>query len=426
MESFVKADAIRSEDYLRKGLLYKSMAVSCFQVLDFPRAESYNDMAKNCYRLAGNTDKYAGAVLLSSDLHYIQEEYQEAIECLDSVKNMLNDISLPRRNEYYIRILRIKQDGQDNSGLSYELENYLSSFKKEDISWLDVADCYTCLGQYDLSSSALEQYRNNNSGYKRDPSYYISSYMLNDSLRNYKAALDDYINYSHLSDSLTLLIAEQDTEYIQEHYEKDMQIRKERDIRLMTVFLSISSIIILSCIIYIFRLRLRQSRKESEFLTAEISQYKENYDILSRERNELSRMIADNPPIDRGSMTVLNDRLELLNNFFTAAITSNSEIDIKACNKLKNLVENRKEFLYTTRMTFIAAHPKFIRHLESKGLTENEIEYCCLYVIGLKGKEIGEYINRASHYNESSDIRAKLGLGKHDTNLSNYLKNLLM
>ena len=58
--------------------------------------------------------------------------------------------------------------------------------------------------------------------------------MLNDSLRNYKAALDDYINYSHLSDSLTLLIAEQDTEYIQEHYEKDMQIRKERDIRLMT------------------------------------------------------------------------------------------------------------------------------------------------------------------------------------------------
>lgn len=77
-------------------------------------------------------------------------------------------------------------------------------------------------------------------------------------------------------------------------------------------------------------------------------------------------------------------------------------------------------------MTFIAAHPKFIRHLESKGLTENEIEYCCLYVIGLKGKEIREYINRASHYNESSDIRAKLGLGKHDTNLSNYLKNLLM
>ena len=82
-------------------------------------------------------------------------------------------------------------------------------------------------------------------------------------------------------------------------------------------------------------------------------------------------------------------------------------------------------FLYTTRMTFAAAHPDFISYLELKGLTEHEIEYCCLYAIGLKGKEIGQYIKRACHYNESSDIRAKLGLGKHDTNLSNYLRDLL-
>ena len=76
-------------------------------------------------------------------------------------------------------------------------------------------------------------------------------------------------------------------------------------------------------------------------------------------------------------------------------------------------------------MTFAAAHPEFIRLLEEKGMTESEIEYCCLYAIGLKGKEIGAYIEKKRHYNESSCIRKKLGLGEHDTNLSIYLKKIL-
>ena len=67
-------------------------------------------------------------------------------------------------------------------------------------------------------------------------------------------------------------------------------------------------------------------------------------------------------------------------------------MDRAACHELERLVNNKTEFLYTTRMTFAAAHPKFIRLLENKGLTEPEIEYCCLYAIGLKGKEIGAEI----------------------------------
>lgn len=188
---------------------------------------------------------------------------------------------------------------------------------------------------------------------------------------------------------------------------------------------SVFSVILFASIAYIFRIRLKQSRKEKEALAAEMSRYKENYSLLEKERDELSEMIAANPPVDRQSLIVLNDRLELLNKFFTAAISGNNEIDRKASHELDRLVADRDMFLYTTRMTFAAAHPEFITYLESKMLTESEIEYCCLYAIGLKGKEIGQYIKRACHYNESSEIRTKLGLGKHDTNLSNYLRNLI-
>ena len=68
---------------------------------------------------------------------------------------------------------------------------------------------------------------------------------------------------------------------------------------------------------------------------------------------------------------------------------------------------------------------RFMRYLRSRELTDWEINYCCLYLVGLNGKEIGEYINLKRHYTYGSVIRQKLGLGEHDRNLAGYLKELL-
>ena len=425
MESFVRAEASESEDNMSNGLLYKAMSGIYIQIFDFAKAELYNNRAKECYLLAGDTDKYAGTILFSSDLHYANGDYNSTIACLDSVKNMLDSISTSHRNAYYIQSMRIKRDLGDRAGLSDELNQYLSSTGAENISWLDVADYYTYLGQYDKSESALQQYREFHPEYKDEPAYHIAAYILNDSLGDYREALDDYINYSLLSDSLSLVIAEQDTGFIQERYEKDLQMEKERNTRLLVTLISVFSIILLVTIAYILRFRLRQSRMERESLAAEMSRYKENYSRLKLERDELSEMLSSNPPADRQCMRVLNDRLELLNRFFAAAISGNEETDRIASHELDRLVADRDMFLYTTRMTFAAAHPEFINFLESHGLSEWQVEYCCLYAIGLKGKEIGSYLNRKRHYTESSDIRAKLGLDEHDTNLGIYLRELL-
>lgn len=79
----------------------------------------------------------------------------------------------------------------------------------------------------------------------------------------------------------------------------------------------------------------------------------------------------------------------------------------------------------STRLAFTGSHPDFIKYLERHNLTEWEIEYCCLYALGLKGKEVGTYIKLRSHYNISSEIREKLGLGETDTNLGIYIRKLL-
>ena len=43
-----------------------------------------------------------------------------------------------------------------------------------------------------------------------------------------------------------------------------------------------------------------------------------------------------------------------------------------------------------------------------------------------QGKDIGEYIQKKRHYIISHEIRQKLGLDEHDTNISIYLRDLLL
>lgn len=66
-----------------------------------------------------------------------------------------------------------------------------------------------------------------------------------------------------------------------------------------------------------------------------------------------------------------------------------------------------------------------MKYLDEHGLTESELNYVCLYAIGLRGKDIGEYIQIKRHYHISSDIRKKLGLKEDDTNLGLHIRNLM-
>jgi hypothetical protein len=79
----------------------------------------------------------------------------------------------------------------------------------------------------------------------------------------------------------------------------------------------------------------------------------------------------------------------------------------------------------SNRLAFKASHPRFIKFFEDHDLSVDEINYVCLYAIGLRGKEVGNYMKKRSHVNTSSAIRRKLGIDKHDTNLGIYVRKLL-
>ena len=420
MESFVKAEAYveDAEDDVAAGLLYKSIAVVYANIFDLEMAEQYNDKAKAFYKKAGDKDKYAGTLLYESNLHFASGNYNKAQISIDSARLFWDFMTESRKVYFYSSSMQMKVIKKDYYGLSKELDEYINTFDHTKIFWHDVVDNYTIIGDYNSAQWALIQYRKYNPEYKYDPAYYLMSSSLNSEIGNYKAALEDFEVYSDLSDSLSMVIAEQDTGFIKERYEKELKIEKERNLRNIIMALSSVILILVGRAVYVLRLRLKAKNEENR-------KFKENYAVLEKEKNTLSKIISENPPIGVQARKVMSDRLALLDRFFAAEITSDSEIDRKASKDLSRLVDNRENFMYTTRMTFAAANPRFICYLEDKGLTETEIEYCCLYVIGLKGKDIGNYIRKKRHYIYSSEIRKKLGLGEHDTNLGIYLRNLL-
>ena len=167
---------------------------------------------------------------------------------------------------------------------------------------------------------------------------------------------------------------------------------------------------------------LRKEKEKAELETAnlklEIAQLegeRDNLKELQREQSELAKPIQD----------VIQKRLNILNGLLAKEITNN-ESYAEPYNKWIDTVRNdKKKFMDSTRLAFAASHPKFIEHLEQHGLSADEINYLCLYAIGLRGKEVGEYIQMKRHYIVSHEIRKKLGIDEHETNIGPYIRRLM-
>ena len=140
--------------------------------------------------------------------------------------------------------------------------------------------------------------------------------------------------------------------------------------------------------------------------------------MLVQEKATLAQTLEKQSELDVHMRGIVRERLALLNKFLAANITENLKID-------KNAQQQMEEFITSTISAFQASHPAFVAHLKKCGLTEMELGYCCLYGLGLNGKEVGAFTKMSRHYIVNSEIRKKLGLTEQKTNLDKYIQQLL-
>ena len=424
MEKFVEAEHHISSQIDKTILarLFKAKAVAYQDIFDYRSAIAQAHKAAEYYLSARDSLRYL-STLNSIAILYGQLDDKDAerkyLDILSSNRHLMNESQL---NTYYAVLLNSSlSDSQEVvSGI---LSDYLSTVTDASIiKWLSIADAYIVLDDYLAAVNALDNYILY--GGRKDPAFNWISATLYEKLGEYDKALNFYKSYLQQTDEADLLIFESDTKFIEERYQTEIKQIKANFISNIITVSIIILLFIAGMIILLIKKQLLQKTAENMELEIERLKYEKMYADALAERDFLNE-IVEKSSVREKTRQVISDRLEVLNKVIISHITDTSRDNRKAYEELEALISDRASFLESTKKTIENINPDFVSYLVSKGLTESEVNLCCLYAIGMKGKDIKDYTATASVYKDSSIIRQKLGLMENDTNLSNYLQDLL-
>ena len=148
-------------------------------------------------------------------------------------------------------------------------------------------------------------------------------------------------------------------------------------------------------------------------------------ETLEGESDNLKELLQSQKEMPAEVRKAIQTRIEMLNTYLASQISDHREFEKAYDAWVEELTADTEEFMNSNRLAFQASHPAFIKYFEDHGLTTAEINYVCLYAIGLRGKDVGTYMKKRSHVNISSAIRSKLGIDRHETNIGIYVRKLL-
>jgi tetratricopeptide (TPR) repeat protein len=423
MECLIKSIDLgkTSSDLLTKARNYTVQGTLYYLYYNWNKIIECSLAACDCYKTIGDIDNYVIMLCRVAEVNTLMGNKELGRDYLLRCQDLLDGINNNSKAYYYRVCLSNDSYELPSETIPQNIVEYLSLVSLDDADWLTVAGAYLRIHDITSAKDAISKYQYNGN----DARYYAFLTDLYKVENSYKEALSAYENFNQITDSLDFIALEQDTQFIEERHRLEMATIKEQEKKkqIIAVFATIVSILILVAIWITSRLRL--SRMEKLVAEKETERYKLLYAQMEDERDNLNALLQQNEELDPKAMNAVARRLELLNKFFTAYITDNSDIDRKASKEMEDLLEDKEKFMDSNRLAYAGSHPKFIKYLEDKGLTEWEINYCCLYALGLKGKEVGAYIKMRSHYNNSSEVREKLGITEHDTNLGIYIRKLV-
>ena len=354
----------------------------------------------------------------------MQKEYDKAFTVVEDFKSVINNISVNRLGDFYVNYLLLLVESKESKSVVTEILNeYFENIPTDYIEWLSVSLIYSYLENYDKALEALNGFtipeKTNNK---------IRYYAILSEAYKHKnkptEALEAFEKYVALTDSVEFRIFEQDTQFIEERHQLELKALQEKEAKTRTALICIIALLVALIAIYLIRKQLQIRTAEKKQLEIEKKRYEQLYADAIAERDALTKMIDDSSVKDE-TKAVIRERLEVLNKVIISHITDTSSANKKAFQELEALVADRDSFIESTRLTIEGNNPEFIAALKKQGLTDEEINICCLYVIGLKGKDIKAYTSQPRHYNQSADIRHKLGLTENDTNLSIFLREML-
>ena len=425
MECFVNAlsEGGNSEDLKTKARVHYAQAMIYYSLYDWNNFIENIQYAAALFQESGLHNQYIDCLILIVNGYTLKGDTENALLYIDECNRQTKTMSLNALCTFYSSYMTYLTKYGTEQEIHKVINNYQNTIPASHIDWLTISNAYMKIGRYNDALQSILQYDNSlsNQGIKHQ----ILLSEIYEHLGRYEESLNAYKEYMVVSDSTTWAIMQQDTKFVEERHNLELQTLKEKESKMRVLLCSALFIAILLAIIVFIRYRLKVNRMEKAIAEQETEKYRLLYLQMEEERDNLTNLLAESDELAPDIKTAVGKRLELLNKFFTAFITNNSDIDRTASKEMKELLANKDTFMVSTKLAFAGSHPKFIKYLEEHNLSEQEIEICCLYAIGLKGKDIKAYTNQSRHYHQSADIRHKLGLTESDTNLSIFLRDML-
>ena len=424
MRCYIEAERYvpRNENLLMSGRLYSAKKALNYNLMLFDGALHDAIKAAEYFKSANDYYRHSKELINAANISLILRDTINSQKYLDSLHNLIPYMSESSKGQYYgIRLDAVHEDS--TKLLSSILYEYLSQISHDDIDWLSVAQAYFYINQPDSALVAARLYAEKNIHHSNEQRYNLTMAMIYQTLKNYKLANDYWNLYTDLEFKKTFAIIHDETKYEDEKF----------DAELTRIRLTYSLIIaILGAILTgtILMLTLRKTKKREKKLEHSKQQLESTQKKLEKENMALQvkyeNTLADFVKNSKNS-EMLRNKIEYRMSLFhklVASYIAHDGLSRPVEKELNSLVADKNVLLQNLRDYISAMYPQLTSFLKEKQLSEQEIDICNLYLIGLRGKEIGHYLNISRHYIISSDIRKKLGLTEHDTNIDLYLIHL--
>ena len=428
MEAFVKAlsKGSQSNDILTKARTHFAQSNIYYDLYDFDNFIATNKSAAAYFKQAEDYNGYADCFNRIINGYTLKDEPEKALPYIDECKQMLDGLSIPTLTDFYSSYITYLKNYGTEQEIDEIINQYTNSVPSSNVDWLTIANAYYAIHRYNEALSILSQYDTEGNEYK-EKKYLVILYEVYRGLGDYKNTLETFEEYVDLFTNNILVKMQQDTKFVEERHALEMAKAKETEAknkRTIAVLACVVALIGSLLVIMIISRRLQISHAKNKELEVEKQKYEQLYADAIAERDALTKMVEDSSVKDE-TKAVIKARLDVLNKVIISQITGTTSANKKAYEELELLLADKETFIESTRLTIEGNNPEFITALKRRGLTDEEINICCLYAIGLKGKDIKAYTSQPRHYNQSADIRHKLGLTESDTNLSIFIRDML-
>lgn len=427
MQIYLKAEDMSEKvnDIFAIGLLHTQIGGLNSEYFNYTKALEYYHKAQECYRQAGKDIHMHVCNLNLAQAYYESGQKEKGIALFLDCLDWAYSISYQDVFESCLDQIFLYSMSEDNSGIIDEcIDKYdITSFHPSSMISLGLAYKSASDGDYQEYEKHIRKAWSEAENEQDSTCIKFTEYKVLRNKGDLERAIVKLEWMARHEDSLVRALVKEPLLEANVSHLDELNFENKETIENQRLTLNV---IILSCmvallaaafIILLIRSRLKRRTEEKE-------RYADMYESTLAERDTLSEML-EVESVSEETGKIIIQRLEVLNSIITSYISERDADIKKAESNLERLIADRDAFITSTRVTMEMSHRSFFNYLREKGLTDWEINYCCLYLIGLKGKDISDFINLKRHYSYGSIIRQKLGLTENDTNLSLYLRKLL-